>query len=303
SDNFRGFILAFVSSIFIGSSYVVKKIGLQKAGASGTRAAGDGGFSYLIEPWWWAGMITMVVGEAANFAAYAYAPAILVTPLGAVSIIFRCWLAHFILGERMHAFGVVGCVLCLIGSTVIVLHAPLDKKIESVRQVWHLATQPGFLVYFLVTLAMAASLIFVYAPRYGQTNMMVYVGICSLMGSLTVMGVKAVAIALKLSFSGLNQFVYLETWFFTILVVVFCMLQLIYLNKALDIFQTGVVSPLYYVMFTTLTIIASTIMFKEWEFEDGTQMAMEWCGFVTILCGILILHKTKDMGGGGASVL
>lgn len=34
-------------------------------------------------------MITMVVGEIANFAAYAFAPAILVTPLGALSIIVR----------------------------------------------------------------------------------------------------------------------------------------------------------------------------------------------------------------------
>jgi hypothetical protein len=32
----------------------------------------------------------MVVGEVANFAAYAFAPAILVTPLGALSIIIRC---------------------------------------------------------------------------------------------------------------------------------------------------------------------------------------------------------------------
>ena len=34
-------------------------------------------------------MITMIVGEVANFAAYAFAPAILVTPLGALSIIVR----------------------------------------------------------------------------------------------------------------------------------------------------------------------------------------------------------------------
>ena len=50
---------------------------------------GAGGFSYLREPIWWAGMIAMVVGEAANFTAYAFAPAILVTPLGALSIIIR----------------------------------------------------------------------------------------------------------------------------------------------------------------------------------------------------------------------
>ena len=38
---------------------------------------------------WWVGLITMVVGEAANFSAYAFAPAILVTPLGALSVLVR----------------------------------------------------------------------------------------------------------------------------------------------------------------------------------------------------------------------
>ncbi|KHG10879.1 Magnesium transporter NIPA3 [Gossypium arboreum] len=87
-DNIRGLILAVSSSVFIGSSFIIKKQGLKKAGSSGPRA-GQGGHSYLYEPWWWAGMITMIIGEIANFAAYAYAPAILVTPLGALSIIFR----------------------------------------------------------------------------------------------------------------------------------------------------------------------------------------------------------------------
>lgn len=51
---------------------------------------GAGGFGYLREPIWWAGLLSMVVGELANFAAYAFAPAVLVTPLGALSIIVRC---------------------------------------------------------------------------------------------------------------------------------------------------------------------------------------------------------------------
>jgi len=55
-----------------------------------TQPKGAGGFGYLREPIWWAGLLTMVIGEVANFAAYAFAPAILVTPLGALSIIIRC---------------------------------------------------------------------------------------------------------------------------------------------------------------------------------------------------------------------
>ncbi|CAG8779668.1 13740_t:CDS:2, partial [Ambispora leptoticha] len=43
--------------------------------------------SYLKNPIWWLGMGTMVVGELLNFAAYSFAPAILVTPLGALSVL------------------------------------------------------------------------------------------------------------------------------------------------------------------------------------------------------------------------
>lgn len=38
SDNIKGLILALSSSLFIGASFIVKKKGLIKAGASGTRA-------------------------------------------------------------------------------------------------------------------------------------------------------------------------------------------------------------------------------------------------------------------------
>lgn len=45
--------------------------------------------------------------------------------------------------------------------------------------------------------------------------------------------------------------------------MVACLLtQMNYLNKSLDLFNTAIVSPIYYVMFTLLTIIASVIMFQ-----------------------------------------
>lgn len=52
-------------------------------------------------------------------------------------------LAHIILRERLHIFGVLGCALCVVGSTTIVLHAPQERVIESVPEVWGLAMDPG----------------------------------------------------------------------------------------------------------------------------------------------------------------
>jgi hypothetical protein len=258
SDNVKGLVLALSSSIFIGASFIVKKKGLKKAGASGLRA-GSGGYSYLLEPLWWIGMITMIVGEIANFAAYAFAPAILVTPLGALSIIISASLAHIILQEKLHTFGILGCALCIVGSVTIVLHAPQEQDIVSVLEVWNLATEPAFLFYAAAVVGAAIVLIVQFIPLYGQSHVMVYIGVCSLIGSLSVrdhsiilhvdtyiyrvrvticvtdckqvMSVKALGIALKLTFSGTNQLGYPQTWVFTV-IVLFCVItQMNYLNK------------------------------------------------------------------------
>ncbi|KAG6436957.1 hypothetical protein SASPL_101864 [Salvia splendens] len=256
SDNVRGFLLAISSSIFIGSSFIIKKKGLKKAGASGTRASligrvwpcdrdyrdivwqCDGGYSYLGEPMWWAGMIAMVLGEALNFSAYAYAPAILVTPLGALSIIFSAVLAHFILKEKLHVFGIVGCILCLVGSITIVLHAPFEKDIVSVKQVWHLAIEPGYgsksgcncfeaYVFRVKPVCILPDMVF----HYSRSRFLCH--------------------SADISQQGLSN--------------IHPPLQ------ALDIFNTAVVSPVYYVMFTILTIVASMIMFK-WDISPPQNL-------------------------------
>ncbi|KAK8658473.1 hypothetical protein V6N13_036679 [Hibiscus sabdariffa] len=293
SDNSKGLILAVASSAFIGSSFILKKKGLKRAGSSGTRA-GVGGYAYLLEPLWWAGMITMIVGEVANFVAYVYAPAVLVTPLGALSIIVSACLAHFMLKERIQKMGVVGCVTCIAGSVVIVIHAPQEQTPSSVREIWTLATQPAFLIYVAATLSIVLALVLHFEPRYGQTNILVYLGICSLMGSLTVVSIKAIGIAIKLTLDGINQIAYPQTWFFLTVAAICVITQLNYLNKALDTFNTAIVSPVYYVMFTTLTIIASVIMFKDWSGQNASGIASEICGFITVLSGTIILHATRE---------
>ncbi|KAM0869552.1 hypothetical protein ACQ4PT_040608 [Festuca glaucescens] len=299
ADNVKGLVLALSSSLFIGASFIIKKKGLKKAASSSSGVrAGVGGYSYLYEPLWWVGMITMVIGEVANFVAYAFAPAILVTPLGALSIIISAVLAHIMLREKLHIFGILGCVLCVVGSITIVLHAPPERQIESVTEVWGLATEPAFMCYVAVVLALVAVLVCKFVPLYGQTHVMVYIGVCSLVGSISVMSVKALGIALKLTFLGTNQLIYPQTWAFTMVVIACIITQMNYLNKALDTFNTAVVSPIYYTMFTSLTILASVIMFKDWDRQNPTQIVTEMCGFVTVLSGTFLLHKTKDMADG-----
>ena len=294
-----GLFLAMSSSLAIGASFIVKKKGLKLAGgAPGGVRAGSGGYGYLRQPLWWAGMLTMIVGEVANFAAYAFAPAVLVTPLGALSIIVSAVLAHHLLAEKLHAFGWLGCLLCIVGSVEIVLNAPEEKEITGVKQLFAMAARPGFVAYAGATVGFAAYLATRVYPTHGSSNILVPIGICSLVGSLSVMSCKALGTALKLTFQGRNQLLEAETWMCAAIVGACVVTQMNYLNKALDVFNTAVVTPIYYVMFTTLTLTASSIMFRDYLDQGAKEVAGQICGFVTILAGVFTLHVTKDHGEG-----
>jgi len=52
-------------------------------------------------------------------------------------------LADVMLNEKLNVFGWVGCALCINGSITIVLHAPPERPLASVLEVWQMAMQPG----------------------------------------------------------------------------------------------------------------------------------------------------------------
>ena len=296
-----GLLLALSSSAFIGASFVVTRMALQRSSARGVTAPRDGGYGYMREPLWWCGTTAMFVGEVANFSAYAFAPAILVTPLGALSIIVSALLADCMLGERLHACGLVGCASCVVGSVVLVSFAPEEQPLHSVDEIWALATQPLFVAYTLGVGAAVGALVGFCARRWGESNVLVYIAICSLMGSLSVVSCKALGIALKLTFKGHNQLAKRETYVFVFAVVVCIATQMNYLNKALDTFNTAMVSSIYYVFFTVCTISASTIMYKDWENLPAHAIGAQLASLLVLMLGVYVLQATKDTKPGCAA--
>ncbi|KAL7627096.1 hypothetical protein AAE478_003872 [Parahypoxylon ruwenzoriense] len=254
--------------------------------------SGDG-FVYLMSPTWWAGLITMVIGEICNFAAYAFAPAILVTPLGALSVLIGAVLGSYFLKEELGTLGKLGCAICLLGAVVIVLHAPPDEDIQTIDQILDYAIRPGFLLYCTVVSIFAAVMIYKIAPIHGKKNPLIYLSICSTVGSVSVMSVKAFGIALKLTFAGNNQFTHASTYVFMILTAVCILVQMNYLNKALSQFSTQIVNPLYYVTFTTATLCASFILFSGFNTTDVVNTISLLCGFLVTFTGVYLLNLSR----------
>ncbi|KAL8419561.1 hypothetical protein RB594_002675 [Gaeumannomyces avenae] len=235
----------------------------------------------------------VVLGEICNFAAYAFAPAILVTPLGALSVLIGAILGSYFLNELLGTLGKVGSAICLIGAVIIVLHAPPDEPITTIDEILHFALQPGFLLYVTLVTIYATVMIYWVAPKHGKKNPLIYLSICSLVGSVSVMSVKAFGTALKLTFAGSNQFSHPSTYVFMIITVVCIMVQMNYFNKALSQFPTNIVNPLYYVTFTTATLCASSILFSGFNTTDPVGTLSLLCGFLVTFTGVYLLNLSR----------
>lgn len=295
-DKYIGLALAISSSLAIGTSFIITKKGLMDT--SSRNGGAVDGHEYLQNPIWWAGILTMAIGEIANFAAYTFAPPILVTPLGALSVIIGAVLAAIFLKEELGTLGKMGCAICLLGSVIIVLHAPPDKEVETVDEILGYAARPGFLFYCFIVTCYSLFMIYKIVPQYGHTNPMIYISICSSVGSISVMSIKAFGIALKLTLGGNNQFSHVSTYLFILVVVVCILTQMNYFNKALDQFDTSIVNPLYYVTFTTCTLVASFILFRGFNTTSAVNIISLLIGFLIIFSGVYLLNiSRKDNEG------
>lgn len=227
-----GISLAIASGVFIGISFVLKKVGLLRANVKYNEEAGEG-YGYLKNAFWWTGMTLMIIGEICNFVAYAFVDAILVTPLGALSVVITTILSAIFLKERLSFVGKIGCFMCIIGSVVIVMNAPGQSSAATIQDMQHFVIAPGFLTYAGIIIVGCAFIAFWVGPRYGKKSMLVYLSICSLIGGLSVVATQGLGAAVVKQASGTPQF---NQWFLYVLfvfVIATLVTEIIYLNVSL----------------------------------------------------------------------
>ncbi|KAJ1540023.1 hypothetical protein HK405_012141, partial [Cladochytrium tenue] len=290
-----GITLALTSGLFIGASFIFKKKGLILTNA----LHGDvgAGHAYLRSPMWWTGMILMALGEIANFGAYAFTPAILVTPLGALSVVISAILSSIFLEEKLSFSGKVGCAQCLVGAVIIVLHAPTSNSTETIPEFFSYVLSAGFIVYSLLVAGILLYLIYGVVPKYGDRHPIVYITICSMggFGSSIVYSAR--------HWHDDNQFLQWPIYpLFAFVVFTICV-QIHFLNKALNRFSTAVVTPVYYVCFTTATLISSAVLFKGFAVDSAVSGATLVMGFLVIVGGVALLFEfnLKDMAAAKAA--
>jgi drug/metabolite transporter (DMT)-like permease len=221
-----------ISLALSGNLLISGSLNLQKYAHNRNQAESGGTRPYVELPLWWCGLLLMTLGETGNFLAYAYAPATLVAPLGAVSVISNSVLAHYVLKEDLNRRNLAGVALAILGAVLIVVYAPSSDKQLTMEVLEQYMSEAGFIAFVACILA-ALAFLFVLGESVKRRYVVVYVLICSLTGSLTVMCIKGVSTALILTFQGRSQFDHLLPWLMLVTTVGTLLVQLRYLNLAM----------------------------------------------------------------------
>lgn len=208
--------------------------------------------------------------------------------------------------------GKIGCFECIVGSVVIVMNAPKQPQVSTIQDMKDFVIAPGFLAYSITIIVACVGIIVFAAPRWGAKSMLVYISVCSLIGGLSVACIQGIGAAIIAQANGIPQFNQWFTYFIIVFVIATLLVEIIYLNvscagsflrtdgtsadfrqKALNIFNAAIVTPTYYVYFTSSTIVTSAIMFQGFK-GSPTAIATMCMGFLQICAGVVLLQLSKS---------
>ncbi|EKV12167.1 hypothetical protein PDIP_53140 [Penicillium digitatum Pd1] len=227
-----------------------------KDGAYGNRK------SHLKSPYWWVGIVLMVVGELGNFMAYGFAPASIVSPLGVVALISNCIIAPCLLKEQFRKRDLWGVLVSIVGAAVVVLSAKSSEKQFGPHEIWANITRWEFQLYLALTTSLIVGLMWA-SHRYGSRSIFIDVGLVALFGGYTALSTKG--ISSLLSGTLWHVITFPITYILVFVLVASALMQIRYINRALQRFDSTQVIPTQFVLFTLAVIVGSAVLYRDFE--------------------------------------
>jgi magnesium transporter len=251
----------------------------------------DGRKSYLKSPMWWTGIILMTVGETGNFLAYAFAPASIVSPLGVVALISNCLIAPLMLKERFRQRDFWGVIVAIAGAVTVVLSAKQNETKLDPEQLWEMYVKRWeFLVYVLITCIAIVGLMFA-SPKYGKRTILVDLGLVGLFGGYTALSTKGVASLLSTELW--KAFAFPIFYVLVLILVGSAILQIRYLNQALQNYDSTQVIPTQFVMFTLSVIIGSAVLYRDFESTTSDRAIKFVAGCLLTFFGVYLITSKR----------
>ncbi|EPS42648.1 hypothetical protein H072_3451 [Dactylellina haptotyla CBS 200.50] len=246
---------------------------------------------YLRSKWWWAGIILMSIGECGNFLAYGFAPASIVSPLGVVALISNCLIAPLMLKEPFRRRDLLGVVIAITGVAVVVSSSqPKEEKLTP-GQIWWEISQTPFEVYFGVTCTMMIALFYL-SNLYGSRFILIDLGLVGLFGGYTALATKGVSSLLS---SSLYKIVTYPVFYLLVFILVStAVLQIKYLSRSLQRFDSTQVIPTQFVLFNIFTVTGSAILYRDFQKADASRLIKFLIGCLLNFLGVYLISSKRE---------
>uniref|UniRef100_A0A3Q2PWT6 NIPA like domain containing 2 n=1 Tax=Fundulus heteroclitus TaxID=8078 RepID=A0A3Q2PWT6_FUNHE len=265
----QNYLLGIIISI-CGNVLISVSLNIQKY--AHVRQAQRGSKPYYTSRMWWSGVVLMGIGELGNFAAYGFAPASLIAPLGCVSVI--------------------GGSLAITGTYVLVTFAPHASTHITAHLVQYYAISWHFLLYLFVEVVLFCILLYLYKRR-GVKHIVIVMLLVALLASLTVISVKAVSGMITESIKGQLQLIYPIFYVMLVVMVASCAFQIKFLNQAMKMFDATEVVPINFVFFTASAIVAGIIFYQEFEGLALLNVFMFLFGCLLSFVGVFLITRNR----------
>ncbi|KAH6624528.1 magnesium transporter NIPA-domain-containing protein [Chaetomium sp. MPI-SDFR-AT-0129] len=259
--------------------------------------------TYLQDPYWWLGQVLITVGEMGNFLAYGFAPASIVSPLGVVALVSNCVIAPIFFKERFRPRDFWGVIIAIGGAVTVVLSAKTEETKLGPHEVWGAITTMEFEIYLGVSCGLIVLLLWL-SPRYGNRTILIDLGLVGLFGGYTVLSTKGVSSMLSSTLFG--AFTTPVTYVLVFILLSTAILQVRYVNKALQRFDSTQVIPIQFVLFTLSVIIGSAVLYRDFERTTKEQAAKFIGGCLLTFFGVFLITSGRprhDDGDGDEPTL
>ncbi|CAE6505059.1 unnamed protein product [Rhizoctonia solani] len=257
--------------------------------------------AYLRSKLWWFGFTLMNVGEVGNFLSYAYAPASLVAPLGAVALISNCFFAPLILHERFRKQDILGMGLSIVGAITVVYASESSSARLDPDGLIYAITRIPFIIWAAINVGAIMVLSGLSSQRtklensgwmQGDRWALVDVGLCALFGGFTVLATKAVSSLLSTEWAK----VFTE-WIFYPSILILGLTgvgQIRHLNRALHFHESRVVIPTQFVLFNLTAIVGSAILYRDFDKINFHRFLTFFYGCCTTFLGVYLLTRPSN---------
>ncbi|XP_071325154.1 NIPA-like protein 2 [Trachinotus anak] len=285
----RTYLLGIIISI-CGNVLISISLNIQKY--AHVRQAQRGSKPYYTSLTWWCGVVLMGIGELGNFAAYGFAPASLIAPLGCVSVIASAIISVIFLKETMRASDIVGGTLAITGTYLLVTFAPHTSTHITAHLVQYYIVSWHFLLYLFIEVIVFCILLYLYKRR-NVKHIVIVMLLVALLASLTVISVKAVSGMITESIKGQLQLIYPIFYVMLVVMVASCAFQIKFLNQAMKMFDATEVVPINFVFFTASAIVAGIVFYQEFEGLALLNIFMFLFGCLLSFLGVFLIARNR----------